>query len=117
MVLEISIFGGFLCSLQFDENYGWVLLIISAIIAFLYFCVGFYWFFQKVIISENAISIVFLGKTLNEYLWIDIDNIKKCNRLRNPALKITLLDGKFFYLDDRKSIRYAISTISKISIE
>ena len=36
VVLEIPIIVGFLYSLQSDENYGWILLIISAIIAFLY---------------------------------------------------------------------------------
>ena len=42
VVLEIPIIAGFLYSLQLDENYGWILLIISAIIAFLYFGIVFY---------------------------------------------------------------------------
>lgn len=92
-------------------------MIISAIIAFLYFGVGFYWFFQKVMITNNYIRIIFLGKTINEYLWSDVTNIKKSNHLKNPALKITLQNGDFLYLDDRKKIRYAITTISKIDIE
>ena len=117
VVLEIPIIAGYLNSLQFDENYGWILLIISAIIAFLYFGIGFYWIFQKVIITNNSIRIIFLGKTIREYLWTDVANIKKSNHLRNPALKITLKNGNFLYLDDRKKIRYAITTISKIDIE
>ena len=117
VVLEIPIIAGFLYSLQLDENYGWILLIISAIIAFLYFGIGFYWIFQKVIITNNSIRIIFLGKTIREYLWTDVANIKKSNHLRNPALKITLKNGNFLYLDDRKKIRYAITTISKIDIE
>ena len=117
IVLEIPIIGGFLYSLQLDENYGWILLIISAIIAFLYFGIGFYWIFQKVIITNNSIRIIFLGRTISEYLWTDVANIKKSNHLRNPTLKITLKNGNFLYLDDRKKIRYAITTISKIDIE
>ena len=117
VVLEIPIIGGFLYSLQLDENYGWILLIISAIIAFLYFGIGFYWIFQKVIITNNSIRIIFLGRTISEYLWTDVANIKKSNHLRNPTLKITLKNGNFLYLDDRKKIRYAITTISKIDIE
>lgn len=116
-VLEIPIIVGFLYSLQSDENYGWILLIISSIIAFLYFGIGFYWIFQKVIITKNSIMIVFLGKTISEYLWTDVANIKKSNYLKNPVLKITLQNGNFLYLDDRKKIRYAIITISKIDIE
>ena len=61
--------------------------------------------------------IVFLGKTISEYLWTDVANIKKSNYLKNPVLKITLQNGNFLYLDDRKKIRYAIITISKIDIE
>ena len=117
VVLEIPIIGGFLYSLQLDENYGWILLVISAIIAFLYFGIGFYWIFQKVIITNNSIRIIFLGRTISEYLWTDVANIKKSNHLRNPTLKITLKNGNFLYLDDRKKIRYAITTISKIDIE
>ena len=117
VVLEIPIIGGFLYSLQLDENYGWILLIISATIAFLYFGIGFYWIFQKVIITNNSIRIIFLGRTISEYLWTDVANIKKSNHLRNPTLKITLKNGNFLYLDDRKKIRYAITTISKIDIE
>ena len=118
VVLEVPIIAGYLYSLQLvDENYGWILLIVSAIIAFLYFGIGFYWIFQKVIITNNSIRIIFLGKTISEYLWTDVTDIKKSDRLRNPALKITLKNGKFLYLDDRKKIRYAITTISKIDIE
>lgn len=117
VVLEIPIIGGFLYSLQLDENYGWILLVISAIIAFLYFGIGFYWIFQKVIITNNSIRIILLGRTISEYLWTDVANIKKSNHLRNPTLKITLKNGNFLYLDDRKKIRYAITTISKIDIE
>lgn len=117
VVLEIPIIVGFLYSLQSDEKYGWILLIVSAIIAFLYFGIGFYWIFQKIIITNNSIRIIFLGKTISEYLWTDVTDIKKSNHLKNPALKITLKNGNFLYLDDRKKIRYAITTISKIDIE
>ena len=117
VVLEIPIIAGYINSLQYDENYGWIQLIIALIIAFLYFGIGFYWIFQKVIITENSIMIVFLGRTIREYLWTDVANIEKSYHLRNPALKITLQNGNFLYLDDRKKIRYAITTISKIDIE
>ena len=117
VVLEIPIIAGYINSLQYDENYGWIQLIIALIIAFLYFGIGFYWIFQKVIITENSIMIVFLGRTIREYLWTDVANIEKSNHLRNPTLKITLQNGNFLYLDDRKKIRYAITTISKIDIE
>ena len=44
-VLEIPIIVGFLYSLQSDENYGWILLIISSIIAF--------WFLLDISKSNN----------------------------------------------------------------
>lgn len=117
LVLEIPVIAGYLCSLQFGDNNGWLLLVVSAIIVFLYFSIGFYWFFQKVIISRNGIKIVFLGKTLKEYLWNDVDNIVRSSYIKNPALKIILRNSSFFYLDDRKKVRYAISAVSKIHIE
>ena len=117
LVLEIPIFAGFLYSLQLSDNYGWALLIVCAIIICLYFIVGFYWIFQKGIISKDSIKIVFLGKTINEYLWDDVNSIEKSNYLKNPTLKINLQNGSFFYLDDRKKIKYAISEVSNIDIK
>lgn len=112
MVLEIPVLAGYFCSLQYEDNFGFVLLIVTAVIACLYFVISFYWIFQKVIISKTSIKIIFLGKIIREYFWDNVDSIKRVNHLKNPSLKITFRDGSFIHLDDRKKIRRIINEVS-----
>ena len=59
MVFEILLLVGFFESLSYGQNFGWILLIISLSLIVLFFLIGFYWIFQKLItISWNALMIL-----------------------------------------------------------
>lgn len=114
MVLEICLLSGFFISLNYENNYGWILIILSLFLFVIYFLVGFYWIFQKVIFNENGIKIVLINKIISEHKWNEIKTIKKINIMRNPALKIILNDGSEIHLDERKSIIKVIEKYIKI---
>lgn len=112
MIFEIFLLIGFFASLNYDSNFGWILLIISLTLMVLFFLIGFYWIFQKVIFDEKGIKIVFINKIIKDYKWIEIDTIEEINIMRNPAIRIKLLNGSEIHLDKRKSI---IKVIEKYS--
>ena len=109
---DAVLIAGYLFSLKTLPNYGWFLLIIALLLIILFFIVGFYWLFQKVIISNEGIQIVFFKKTLKKIAWYEIDKIRRTAHMRNLVLKIKLIDGTFIYLDDRKKIRESIMLLS-----
>ena len=76
MIFEITLFMGFFASLSYEQNLGWILLIISlALIAF-FFLIGFYWIFQMVSIDESGITIIFINKTIKQLEWKEIEIIE-----------------------------------------
>ena len=97
-------FIGFFASLKYEHNNGWILLIISLSLIFLYFLIGFYWIFQKVIINEHGIKIVLFSKIIKVCKWEEIDIIEEAYIMKNPAIKIKIMDGTEINLDKRKSI-------------
>ncbi len=103
---------GYIVSLKYENNSGWILLIIAILLVILFFIIGFYWIFQKVIISETGIKICFLKKIIKQCCWEEITSIKDASIMRNPSLKIKLYDGSEIHLDKRKSIILAIETYS-----
>lgn len=104
MVFEIILLIGFSESLNYENNSGWILLIISFILIILFFLIGFYWIFQKVIFDENGIKIKFINKIIKECKWAEIKDIEISNIMRNPALRIKLVSGSEIHLDKRKGI-------------
>jgi len=114
MVFEIFLFIGFFASLNHEHNFGWILLIISLLLLVLFFLIGFYWIFQKVIIDERGIKIVLMHKMIKDYKWEEIYTIEEANIMRNPAIRIKLIDGSEIHLDRRKRIIEVIKRYSKI---
>lgn len=104
MLFETILITGFIASLNYENNNGWILLIMSFVLIILFFLIGFYWIFQKVIFDDNGIKIVFLNKIIKECKWTEVLDIEITNIMRNPALKINLTTGSEIHLDKRKSI-------------
>ncbi len=104
MLFEIILIAGYLVSLKFENNTGWILLIISFVLISLFFLIGFYWIFQKVNFDENGIKITFINKIIKECKWTDVLDIEIANIMRNPALRIKLTNGSEIHLDKRQCI-------------
>lgn len=104
IIFEIIMISSFLISLKYENNNGWILLILSFVLIILFFLVGFYWIFQRVIFDDNGLKIILLNKTIKECNWCEVLNIKVTNIKRNPALRIKLVSGSEIHLDKRKSI-------------
>lgn len=104
MLFETILITGFIASLNYENNNGWILLIMSFVLIILFFLIGFYWIFQKVIFDDNGIKIVLLNKIIKECKWTEVLDIEITNIMRNPALKINLTTGSEIHLDKRKSI-------------
>ncbi|MBR7099808.1 MAG: hypothetical protein IKC91_01480 [Clostridia bacterium] len=115
MIFEIFLLMGFFFSLKYEHNFGWILLIISLSLIVLYFLIGFYWIFQKVIINEQGIKIVLFIKTIKVCKWDEIDIIEEANIMRNPAIKIKIIDGTEIHLDKRKKNIDLIKKYNKIN--
>jgi len=88
-------------------------LIISLSLIVLFFLIGFYWIFQKVLIDESGIKILFINKIIKQFEWKEIDTIEETNFMRNPAIKIKNFNGLEIHLDKRKSIIKVIEKYSK----
>lgn len=112
MIFVFFLLIGFVASLNYENNFGWLLLVISISLIVLFFLLGFYWIFQKVLINEKGIQIVFLNKIIKECYWKEIESIKEANIMKNPAIRIKLFNGSEIHLDKRKSIIAAIELCS-----
>ena len=113
MIFELFLLIGFFVSLNYVDNFGWILLIISLSLIVLFFLIGFYWIFQKVLIDESGIKILFINKIIKQFEWKEIDTIEETNFMRNPAIKIKNFNGLEIHLDKRKSIIKVIEKYSK----
>lgn len=113
MVLDLFLIIGFFESLNYGKNFGWILLLISLSLIVLFFIIGFYWIFQIVIIDEKGIKVVFINKIIRKHKWEEIEIIEETKIMKNPALRIKLVNGSEFHLDKRKSIIKAIEKYSQ----
>lgn len=93
MIFEIFLLIGFFASLSYEQNFGWILLLISVFLIALFFLIGFYWIFQRVSIDEGGIKIYFMNKIIKQLKWKEIDIIEEANIMRNPAIRIKALNG------------------------
>lgn len=116
MVFEIFLLIGYSASLSYEQNFGWILLIISLSLIVLFFLIGFYWIFQVVSIDESGIKIFFISKVIKQFEWKEIDTIEESNIMRNPALIIKTFNGNKIYLDKRKKIIKLIEIYSQKKI-
>lgn len=108
LFLNIILLVAFFNALSHESDYSWVLLVIICMVFILFFLLGFYWIFQKVVIDNEGIKISLLNRTLKSLRWDEIISIKEVNHMRAPALEIEKCDGFKIYLDKRKNIINAI---------
>jgi hypothetical protein len=108
LFLNIILLVVFFIALSHESDYSWVLLVIICMVFILFFLLGFYWIFQKVVIDNEGIKISLLNRTLKSLRWDEIISIKEVNHMRAPALEIEKYDGFKIYLDKRKNIINAI---------
>ena len=116
MIFEITLFMGFIASLTYGQNLGWILLIISLVLIGLFFLIGFYWIFQMVSIDESGIKILFINKIIKQLEWKEIEIIEEANIMRNPAIRIKAFNGTEIHLDKRKKIIKLIEKYSQKKI-
>ena len=116
LIVYIPCIFGYIESIKHESNLGWIMLVAPLSLFILYFLIGFYWIFQKVIIDERGIKITLLNKIIKERKWSEIDIIEEANIMKNPAIRIKLTDGAEIHLDKRKSIIKAIEIYSQKKI-
>lgn len=116
LIVYIPCIFGYIESIKYESDLGWVMLVAPLSLFILYFLIGFYWIFQKVIIDDNGIRIILINKIIKECKWYEIDIIEEANIMKNPAIRIKNIDGTEIHLDKRKSIIQALEKYSKKKI-
>ena len=116
LIVYIPCIFGYIESIKYESDLGWIMLVAPLSLFILYFLIGFYWIFQKVIIDDNGIRIILINKIIKECKWYEIDIIEEANIMRNPAIRIKNVDGTETHLDKRKSIIQALEKYSKKKI-
>ena len=114
LIVYIPCIFGYIESIEYGSDLGWIMLVAPLSLFILYFLIGFYWIFQKVIIDDNGIRIILINKIIKECKWYEIDIIEEANIMRNPAIRIKTFDGSEIHLDRRKNIIKVIEKHSKI---
>ena len=112
-IVYIPCIFGYIESIKYESDLGWIMLVAPLSLFILYFLIGFYWIFQIVIIDDNGIRIILINKTIKERKWCQIDIIEEANIMKNPAIRIKNIDGTEIHLDKRKSIIQALEKYSK----
>lgn len=116
LIVYIPCIFGYIESIKYESDLGWIMLVAPLSLFILYFLIGFYWIFQKVIIDDNGIRIILINKIIKERKWYEIDVIEEANIMKNPAIRIKNIDGTEIHLDKRKSIIQALEKYSKKKI-
>lgn len=116
LIVYIPCIFGYIESIKYESDLGWIMLVAPLSLFILYFLIGFYWIFQKVIIDDNGIRIILINKKNKERKWYEIDVIEEANIMKNPAIRIKNIDGTEIHLDKRKSIIQALEKYSKKKI-
>lgn len=116
LIVYIPCIFGYIESIKYESDLGWIMLVAPLSLFILYFLIGFYWIFQKVIIDDNGIRIILINKIIKECKWYEIDIIEEANIMKNPAIRIKNVDGTEIHLDKRKSIIKALEKYSKKKI-
>ena len=116
LIVYIPCIFGYIESIKYESDLGWIMLVAPLSLFILYFLIGFYWIFQKVIIDDNGIRIILINKIIKECKWYEIDIIEEANIMKNPAIRIKYIDGTEIHLDKRKSIIQALEKYSKKKI-
>lgn len=116
LIVYIPCIFGYIESIKYGSDLGWIMLVAPLSLFILYFLIGFCWIFQKVIIDDNGIRIILINKIIKECKWYEIDIIEEANIMKNPAIRIKNIDETEIYLDKRKSIIQALEKYSKKKI-
>ncbi|MBO5286934.1 MAG: hypothetical protein J6B34_02290 [Clostridia bacterium] len=115
-IVYIPLIFGYIESLKHESDLGWILLVAPLSLFVLYFSLGSFWIFQKVVIDEMGIKIVLFRRVIRESKWEEIDTIEEANIMKNPAIRIILTNASEIHLDKRKSIIRAIEKYSQKNV-
>ena len=116
LIVYIPCIFGYIESIKYESDLGWIMLVAPLSLFILYFLIGFYWIFQKVIIDDNGIRIILINKIIKECKWYEIDIMEEANIMKNPAIRIKNIDRTEIHLNKRKSIIQALEKYSKKKI-
>lgn len=116
LIVYIPCIFGYIESIKCGSDLGWIMLVAPLSLFILYFLIGFYWIFQKVIIDDNGIRIILINKIIKQLKWKEIDIIEEANIMKNPAIRIKTLNGTEIHLDKRKKIIKVIEIYSQKKI-
>ena len=116
LIVYIPCIFGYIESIKYESDLGWIMLVAPLSLFILYFLIGFYWIFQIVIIDDNGIRIILINKIIKECKWYEIDVIEEDYFMKCPAIRIINIDGTEIHLDKRKSIIQALEKYSKKKI-
>lgn len=116
LIVYIPCIFGYIESIKYGSDLGWIMLVAPLSLFILYFLIGFYWIFQKVIIDDNGIRIILINKIIKQLKWKEIDIIEEANIMKNPAIRIKTLNGTEIHLDKRKKIIKVIEIYSQKKI-
>ena len=64
LIVYIPCIFGYIESIKYESDLGWIMLVAPLSLFILYFLIGFYWIFQKVIIDDNGIRIILINKII-----------------------------------------------------
>lgn len=105
LVIDISLICGFIISLNSSPNNGWILIIIALVILILYFLIGSFWIFQKIIINDDGLKIVILNIVLFSCKLEEIEFYSITNVMKNPSVSIKVTNrNKMINIDKKKKL-------------
>ena len=105
LVIDISLICGFVISLNSSPNNGWILIIIALVILILYFLIGSFWIFQKIIINGDGLKIVILNIVLYSCKLEEIEFYSITNVMKNPSVSIKVTNrNKMINIDKKKKL-------------
>lgn len=112
LILDIPLLAGYIVSLDYENNNGWILLLIATLLTALFFIIGFYWIFQIVEINDSGITTKLFKKVIKNISWENVAKIEYGNVMRNSSYTVIHKDGNKINIDARKEIRQIIKKYS-----
>ncbi|MBQ7761306.1 MAG: hypothetical protein IJ400_04545 [Clostridia bacterium] len=98
--------------MSYENNNGWILLLITVALTVLFFIISFYWICQTVEINDFGVTIKLFKKVIKNISWENVEKIEYESVMRNSAYIIVLKDENKINIDARKGIRQIIKKYS-----
>lgn len=104
VIIDVCLLSCYFVNLSNLPNYGWIFLLTSLLIIFLYFIIGGYWIFQVVVIDKDGIRILIFNKTIKNVTFDKVEKCKYTNVARNPSITIYIENQRHINVDKRKKL-------------